>query len=80
VAAQAKIAVEVTQKVRAIVAMAWVSLLRRIANRRTARSTIANKILTEPPYVKCSWRIPGVAYHGPKIQSYASYTYSQPVL
>jgi hypothetical protein len=51
VAAQAKTAVEIMQKVRATVAMAWVSLPMRTAERRTARSAIAKKTFTETSYV-----------------------------
>ena len=42
-------AVEMMQKVRAMVAMAWVSVLRRIAERKTASSTSAIRTFTEYP-------------------------------
>ena len=47
VAAQAKIAVEMMQKLRATVAMAWVPIPRITAERRAARSAIAKKTFTE---------------------------------
>jgi hypothetical protein len=47
VAAQAKIAVEMMQKVRATVAMAWVPIPNITAERRAARSAIAKKTFTE---------------------------------
>jgi hypothetical protein len=46
VAAQAKIAVEKMQKLRATVAMAWVPIPRRTAERRVARRAIAKKTFT----------------------------------
>ena len=46
VAAQAKIAVEMMQKLRATVAMAWVPIPRRTAESRTARRVIAKKTFT----------------------------------
>jgi hypothetical protein len=46
VAAQAKIAVEMMQKLRATVAMAWVPIPRRTAESRTARSAIAKMTFT----------------------------------
>jgi hypothetical protein len=51
VAAQAKIAVEMMQKLRATVAMAWVPIPRITAKRRAARSAIAKKTFTETSYV-----------------------------
>jgi len=45
-AAQAKIAVEMMQKLRATVAMAWVPIPRRTAESRTARRVIAKKTFT----------------------------------
>ena len=51
VAAQAKIAVEMMQKLRATVAMAWVPIPRITAERRAARSAIAKKTFTETSYV-----------------------------
>jgi hypothetical protein len=66
VAAQAKIAVEMTQKVRATVAMAWVPIPRRTAESRTARSAIAKQTFTETSYdtrpgiaAKCKWQSKG---------------------
>jgi hypothetical protein len=47
VAAQAKIAVEMMQKLRATVAMAWDPIPRITADRRAARSAIAKKTFTE---------------------------------
>ena len=46
VAAQAKIAVEMMQKLRATVAMAWVPIPRRTAERRAASSAIAKNTFT----------------------------------
>ena len=46
VAAQAKIAVEMMQKLRATVAIAWVPIPRRTAESRAARSAIAKKTFT----------------------------------
>ena len=50
-AAQAKIAVEIMQKLRATVAMAWVPIPRSTVERRTARNAIAKKTFTETSYV-----------------------------
>jgi hypothetical protein len=47
VAAQAKIAVEMMQKLRATVAIALVPIPRRTAERRAARSAIAKKTFTK---------------------------------
>jgi len=79
VAAQAKIAVEMMQKLRATVAMAWVPIPRRTAERRTARNAIAKKTFTGTSYIMC----PGIAINAngsPKVYSYDSYTYGVPVL
>lgn len=51
VAAQAKIAVEMMQKLRATVAMAWVPIPRSTVERRAARNAIAKKTFTETSYV-----------------------------
>jgi len=50
VAAQAKTAVEITQKLRATMAMAWVPIPRITAERSTARSAIATKTFTGTSY------------------------------
>ena len=50
VAAQAKTAVEITQKLRATMAMAWVPIPRITAERSAARSAIATKTFTRTSY------------------------------
>jgi hypothetical protein len=50
VAAQAKTAVEITQKLRATMAMAWVPIPRMTAERSAARRAIATKTFTETSY------------------------------
>jgi hypothetical protein len=79
VAAQAKIAVEMMQKLRATVAMAWVPIPRRTAERRAARSAIAKKTFTKTSYdTHRAHRLN--ASGSPKVYAYASYTYDVPVL
>jgi hypothetical protein len=60
--------------------MAWVPIPRRTAERRTARSAIAKKTFTG----NLLRRVTGVyrlnANAGPKVYSYAAYTYGVPVL
>ena len=68
VAAQAKTAVEITQKLRATMAMAWVPIPRRTAESRTARSAIAKMTFTGTSYVTR----PGItlnANDSPKVNS-----------
>jgi hypothetical protein len=67
VAAQAKIAVEMMQKLRATVAMAWVPIPRRTAESRTARRAIAKNTFTGTSYItrpgiaaKCKRRSKGL--------------------
>jgi len=50
VAAQAKTAVEITQKLRATMAMAWVPIPRMTAERSAARRAIATKTFTGTSY------------------------------
>jgi hypothetical protein len=79
VAAQAKMAVEMMQKLRATVAMAWVPIPKRTAERRTARNAIAKKTFTGASYIIG----PGIVVNAncsPKVYSYGSYTYGVPVL
>jgi hypothetical protein len=80
VAAQAKIAVEMMQKLRATVAIAWVPIPRMTAERRAARSAIAKKTFTVNllQHAVRVWRVN--ANGSPKVYSYASYTYGVPVL
>jgi hypothetical protein len=67
------------QKVRATVAMAWVSLPMRTAERRTARSAIAKKTFTETSYV--TRQVKQVNANGsPKVYSFVPYSYGVPVL
>jgi hypothetical protein len=51
VAAQVKIAVEMMQKLRATVAIAWVPIPRRTAESRAARSAIAKKTFTGTSHI-----------------------------
>jgi hypothetical protein len=80
VAAQAKIAVEMMQKLRATVAMAWVPIPRRTAERRAARSAIAKKTFTGNLLHHAAGAYRLNANGAPKVYSYLSYTYGVPVL
>lgn len=80
VAAQAKMAVEMTQKLRATVAMAWVPIPRRTAERKAARSAIAKKTFTGTSYIMRAGAQRLNANDAPKVYSYVSYTYGIPVL
>jgi hypothetical protein len=73
-------AVEMMQKLRATVAMAWVPIPKRTAERRTARSAIAKKTFTKNLLRHATGHTPGSANGSPKVYSYGCYTYVVPVL